>query len=138
MATRSTIAVQFQNGTILQSYCHWDGYLEHNGKLLVENYNSEELASALIDLGSISVLAPKINPVGPHTFDEPEKNVTVFYGRDRGEDDTEPLPFYDYEEYKSNGRGEEFNYLFRNGCWECEFDGKVVDVETELDKRGAK
>ncbi len=34
MATRSTIALEFADGTVEQVYCHWDGYLDHNGALL--------------------------------------------------------------------------------------------------------
>ena len=39
MGTRSVIAVM--HGTNAKAvYCHWDGYLEHNGKILQEHYNS--------------------------------------------------------------------------------------------------
>ena len=31
MATRSTISIQKNDGTIRSVYCHWDGYCEHNG-----------------------------------------------------------------------------------------------------------
>ncbi len=39
MATRSTIALEFADGTIGQVYAHWDGYLAHNGKMLLEYYS---------------------------------------------------------------------------------------------------
>ena len=40
MATRSTIALEFADGTVQQVYCHWDGYIDHNGKILFENYSN--------------------------------------------------------------------------------------------------
>lgn len=130
MSTHSTIAVQYEDGTIQQSFCHWDGYLEHNGKILVDNYNTIDLAKTLIALGSISTLAERIFPGSGHSYNHPEKGVTVFYGRDRGDNDTEPEIFNSYADYEQNGGGEEFNYLFRNGHWECAFDDKIVDVES--------
>ena len=38
MGTRSTIALEYADGTVHQVYCHWDGYLEHNGRILQEHY----------------------------------------------------------------------------------------------------
>ena len=38
MATRSRIAIEKENGTVESIYCHWDGYPENNGRILVENY----------------------------------------------------------------------------------------------------
>ena len=47
MATRSTIAIQLENGSINQVYCHWDGYLSNNGKILMEYYNNAEIIKYL-------------------------------------------------------------------------------------------
>ena len=58
MATRSTIALEFADGTVQQVYCHWDGYLEHNGKLLQEHYSNPFILRDLIDQGAISSLGP--------------------------------------------------------------------------------
>ena len=32
MGTRSTIALEFADGTVGQVYCHWDGYLSKIGR----------------------------------------------------------------------------------------------------------
>ena len=38
MGTRSRIGVM--HGDVVKSvYCHWDGYLEHNGVILQEHYD---------------------------------------------------------------------------------------------------
>tara|TARA_R100001082_G_scaffold108875_1_gene84892 strand:- start:131 stop:574 length:444 start_codon:yes stop_codon:yes gene_type:complete len=42
-------------------YCHYDGYLEHNGKLLLDNYTSTKDVKALISLGNIRSLKPTID-----------------------------------------------------------------------------
>ena len=57
MATRSTIALEFADGTVGQVYCHWDGYLAHNGKMLQEHYSDPFKLRDLIDLGDLSTLA---------------------------------------------------------------------------------
>jgi len=88
MGTRSRIAVM--HGEVCKSvYCHWDGYLEHNGKILQEHYDSAK-ANHLVALGDLSTLCEHI--VAPdgvdHSFEKPLPGITVFYGRDRGEEDT--------------------------------------------------
>lgn len=119
MATRSTIAVIHKDGTVSQVYCHWDGYLSHNGKLLVENYSTQERAEALVTLGDISSLGKYIEPTSDsHTFGHPDTDVTVYYGRDRGESDgTETKHYADVYEYLDKFVPEEYNYLFNGTSW---------------------
>jgi hypothetical protein len=38
MATRSRIGIELEDGVIESIYCHWDGYPENNGKILLEHY----------------------------------------------------------------------------------------------------
>jgi hypothetical protein len=125
MATRSTIALEFSDGTVQQVYAHFDGYLEHNGRILKEHYSDPFKLQELIELGSISVLAPEIGV--KHPFDNPHrwgtpdylahedecKHMTKFYGRDRGESDTEASRFADFADYQANGQWEEYNYILR-------------------------
>lgn len=40
MSTRSTIAIENANGTIKKIYCHFDGSISHNGKILAEQYSN--------------------------------------------------------------------------------------------------
>jgi hypothetical protein len=120
MATRSTIAVQHEDGTVSQIYCHYDGYLEHNGQMLLEYYNSALAAEFLVSKGDLSVLAPRVTPTGPHTFDAPEDGVCVYYGRDRGETGTEPKTYASVSEYFDEYSREEYNYFFNGESWEVE------------------
>ena len=56
MATRSLIGIKLGD-YIKTIYCHWDGYPENNGQLLVENYTSPSAVFDLLDLGDLSSLA---------------------------------------------------------------------------------
>lgn len=117
MSTNSTIAVQHKDGSISQVYCHWDGYPSNNGRLLLDYYNSLELAEKLVSLGDISVLSPTIEPSenSTHSFDTPESGVTIFYGRDRQEKNTNPKHFRSEALYRFDYQSEQYNYLFVDG-----------------------
>jgi hypothetical protein len=125
MATRSTIALEFADGTIGQVYCHWDGYLVHNGKILLENYSNPFILRDLIDLGSLSSLRPTIGTKHPFshydvanmTFEEYGnlyRDMCTFYGRDRGEGQSDATYFKDYEHFLVDGQAEEYDYILRN------------------------
>lgn len=114
MATRSTIGyVDPQTGYVCSVYCHWDGYLEHNGRILCEHYNTLDRVRALVNMGGISSLAPSIECPEGHSFDSPVDGHTVFYARDRGE----PLRV----SCSSIGSFEDFdnayNYVFKDNKW---------------------
>ena len=124
MATRSTIALEFADGTIGQVYCHWDGYLAHNGKILQEYYTNPFIVRDLIDLGSLSSLRPTIGTKHPFSMFEANmtqdefynlyRDMTTFYGRDRGEGEYEATYFKDYEHFLVDGQEEEYDYILRN------------------------
>jgi len=130
MGTRSTIALEFANGSIGQVYCHWDGYLSYNGKILLDHYSDPWKLRDLIDLGSLSTLGPELgvkHPFdNPHPYDTADyvewrlarKGDCTFYGRDRGEYSVEATYFVDFADYVNNLDREEYNYiLLNNGCW---------------------
>ena len=121
MATRSTIAIENADGTVHQVYCHWDGYLDYNGKMLFEHYSDPAKLRELIDLGDISSLRPEIGV--KHDFDARDYDGTTFYGRDRDEANTEPKKFSDFETYSKAHQYEEFEYILRkDGVWYVSFD----------------
>ena len=134
MATRSTIAIEAADGTIKQIYCHWDGYLDHNGEILIKHYAEPHRAAAMIELGDISSLCAEYDPGNDnHSFNAPKAGVTIYYGRDRGEEGCEPRVFKDYADYRNRLQGEEYNYILRkDGQWYVEFygefDGLLADA----------
>jgi len=87
MATRSFICKSLPNNTVVGVYCHYDGYPSGVGATLSTHYTTTPRVDALLSLGSISQLHPRLVPdLGDtHTFDNPANNVTVAYHRDRGE-----------------------------------------------------
>ena len=113
MGTRSTIAIQKLDGSVEQIYCHWDGYLDHNGTILKTEYKTPELVKQLIRFGDLSSLGTRIEPINEmHSFDTPEEGVCVYYGRDRGEPNTSFRRFDDMTWFRLNGQREEYNYLY--------------------------
>ena len=127
MATRSTIALEYADGTIGQVYCHWDGYLDNNGKMLLEHYSDPFKLRDLLDLGDISSLGPNIGRKHPFSQFEGDKadyeaamaeGMTTFYGRDRGETGVEAKKFRDFDHYLREHQWEEYEYILRrDGKW---------------------
>jgi len=100
MATRSRIAIENQDRTVTSIYCHFDGYLSHNGEILQNHYTDRSKVYELIALGDISVL-------------ENDTDETVAYHRDRGEEfnQTEHTNVEDFFDEAFNN-GVEYAYLF--------------------------
>lgn len=107
MATRSIIAAEFNQengGGVVATYCHYDGYLEGVGTTLLRNFNDEESAFTLADLGYLSSLhdSMKANL-------DPDQHVN--------KDDPS---YFDSEtdlEANMTNFGAEFVYLFKDGKW---------------------
>ena len=118
MATRSRIGLMLEDGSIKHSYCHFDGYPKGVGHTLVENYSDIDRAKELLSFGDMSYLSPKVTPEGEHSFNNPEKDVTVFYGRDRGESDVDSA-ITSMDEYHSVMYSSciDYLYLFSGGHW---------------------
>lgn len=145
MATRSTIALEYANGQVDQVYCHWDGYLQHNGKILLENYSDPFKLQKLMDLGDLSSLGAEIGDKHefdcPHKYGTPEyeawteakRGMCTFYGRDRNEDGTQRKRFADFKDYKKEHQYEEFEYILRtDGKWYVSNNGgdyKLLVIE---------
>lgn len=154
MSTRSMIAKLNTDGSIRANYCHFDGYPESVGKTLITHYTDSAKIDALLALGQMSVLGAEIGE--QHPFDnhnqfsgegyKPEyENWTLFYGRDRGESNTEPQDYPSIQEYR-NGLEKtwcEWQYLYRDGQWltahmsdfRAEGDSTLRPVTEWLDER---
>ena len=127
MSTNAFIGIR-ENNSITYIYNHSDGYVEYLGRMLLEHYNSEEKAKALVELGDVSVVKEKLSPaegtVHNFDYDKRQEGVSVFYGRDRGEDweSIKPITIqntaFDEHQY--------YNYLYdvEQGCWLFTKNGK--------------
>jgi hypothetical protein len=99
-------------------YCHYDGYTEGVGATLLESYSTPELVSELLSFGDMSFLASEIHPSSDtHSFDTPERNVTVFYNRDRGESENDARFATIEEWHKEHSSCIDYLYLFSAGRW---------------------
>ena len=123
MGTRSTIAIQNTDGTVTGIYCHWDGYLSHNGDILQKFYTTEEKVRALIALGDLSSLGEQIG--SKHDFNNAPDGECNAYGRDRGETNIDAKTCASWAAMLEDF-GQEFDYLFVPGkgwlvryfdCW---------------------
>jgi hypothetical protein len=122
MATRSTIGIiDNRTGVVTSIYCHWDGYPEHNGRMLVEYYSDPLKIQELLALGALSSLGEAIGE--KHDFNTNSQSYCTAYGRDRGETQVGPQTQDSLEEFLSNG--EEYNYLWDGQRWNC-FEGKTL------------
>ena len=139
MATRSTIAKLGKNGIIKAVYCHSDGYLEHNGKILNEYYKDESKVDELLAHGDISSLDQNIGEKLP--FNDymlfHEKKQCRFYHRDRGEDKKEAATLGGENELVKLATEEcdaEYIYMFAFGSWYVYDDnvGQFVELEEAL------
>lgn len=85
MSATSQIIVRLQDGSYRGVYCHFDGYPSDVGKVLLEHYNSQELAELVTSMGAMSSLAASMEyPVG-HSYSNPTEGYSVLYHRDRGD-----------------------------------------------------
>lgn len=101
MGTRSRIALQNSDGSISSIYCHWDGYLSNNGKLLLEHYTDESKVRSLLALGDLSSLGETTD-----TSCLCEENADAYTSKDHAELLT-----------LAENCGAEFLYLFDGGSW---------------------
>jgi hypothetical protein len=121
MATRSRIGLQLSDGSVISSYCHWDGYPEFNGVKLVEHFNSYEKAAELIDGGNISGLWTNVG-----WTNETLPVTGPLYESQRG-NDCPPRLDADLCEFLLPDNSQEYSYLFVNGRWVCYNMNQFVD-----------
>lgn len=62
MSTRSHIGILQNDGSVEYIYCHCDGYLRHNGRILLENVKTLEEAKKVIAVGDQSSISWIIDP----------------------------------------------------------------------------
>ncbi len=117
MSTRSTISVVLPCEKVRTIYCHFDGYLMGVGRTLLSFWNSQELAEQITSIGDLSVLGQRIDPEGFHTSNYPESGTCLFFGRDCGEKNVDPITWISLPEYYIANQFEEYNYLFFDDNW---------------------
>ena len=111
--TRWLVGIEEPSGKITSTYGHYDGYPEWAGKHLKKYYRNPAVVKQLLKLGraGISTIGKKIKGSKDHSFEKPEKDVTVFYGRDRGEKGSMTSKWGNRDKVKFDS-GEEYAYIY--------------------------
>jgi hypothetical protein len=126
MGTRSTISIQNSDGTVTGIYCHWDGYLDWNGRILNDHYQTEDQVRALIALGNISSLG-----------DPDRSSETIAYARDRGGFNQEASTSDTWRRF-INDHGQLYNYVFVAGeGWYLDKMNAISKLSNLLEKSNA-
>ena len=112
MGTRSRVAVM--HGTVCKSvYCHYDGYLDYAGRILLERYDST-LANALVARGDNSGVKETLE--GMNFYEDREaqgEEVTEFLASTPWE---VAHTFDEFLEQVYNC-GSEYYYVMKDGVW---------------------
>ena len=112
MGTRSRVGVM--HGTVCKSvYCHYDGYLDYTGRILLAHYDSTA-ANLLIARGDNSGVKETLEEMN-------------FYS-DRGEEDVSWRVAHSFEEFleQVNNCYGEYYYVMKDGVW---YAGCVYETE---------
>jgi hypothetical protein len=126
MATRSYIGVRNTDASVDYIYCHFDGYPEHNGKILTEYYSNINRVNELLKLGDLSILGQFIGE--KMDFDKRIQDTCLAYGRDRGESNvSKKNSGYDTLITDQNV---DYVYVFDGDCWECHktWDPELINL----------
>lgn len=102
MSTRSFICIEDDEQGYRGIYCHYDGYPEHVGKLLVEFHNSISAAEAIVH--------------GPQIRNFDSDGMVVRFG-DGTPDDSEV--YLGLEEALGSGFDYAYFYSTQENCWKC-------------------
>jgi len=122
MSTRAAIAMRLPDNTIHAIYCHFDGYPDWTGAILCGWYKTAERVKALLALGALSQLGPRLNPDPgtPHTFFAHQGDMTIAYHRDYGERMRRGKTYSSLKQFEKDAPETfcaDYLYLFEDGSW---------------------
>jgi hypothetical protein len=100
MGTRSTIALEFADGTVEQVYCHWDGYLSNNGKILQAHYMDPFKVKQLLALGGFSSLEGTVEATAEQAYTQRGEEISI-------------NKYATVGEYFAECQQEEYDYILR-------------------------
>lgn len=121
--TRSQVGKIDKKGKITSVYVHYDGYPDYMVPM-VKNYDKKGV-DQLVKLGKSGISYLDKNIGKKQAFNNPTKGTTLFYGRDRGENNDMTTTWSNVADIKgyfkevANDSGAEYVYLYdeRDGKW---------------------
>jgi hypothetical protein len=121
--------------------------------MLLEYYSNPFILRDLIDLGDISSLKPTVGTkhafshfdteMKQEDYDALYRDMTTFYGRDRGETGCDKKKFANFRDYIANHQYEEYEYILRSvggepvwfvKCYDDEYVPLVSAILDEQDR----
>lgn len=102
MSTRSLIGYFKDKNTYRYVYCHHDGYLRHNGDILLRNYTTIDEVRELVERGDMSTLALTVQ-------------LTSFY--DKSKSNTKQTQHLDFLEIDIDAGIEYIYFFIQNKGW---------------------
>ena len=124
MSTRSRIGMVLPDGTVESIYCHCDGYLKHNGLILLECYSDPARLKELLALGGLSGLGRATRSPTQAEMNEMtlvgQGKATIAFRRDKKRKDTPMIEKFPNEAAywaQFKGSWEEFGYFLRPDGW---------------------
>ena len=127
-STRWQVGTIDKKGNIESAYVHYDGSPDTVRPILTKHYTDKKKIAQLMKLAKVagvSYLAPELGSA-KQSFSDPDYNVTLFYGRDRGEKGSpwatqrgEVSDIADYIRNAANNSSADYVYLYdeRDGKW---------------------
>ena len=134
MSTRSAIIRKVSATQYEGVYCHFDGYLEGVGQMLLDHYQDAKKVKKLIALGDLSILAENIAPAKgvKHSFGARAEGVTVAYHRDRNEK-YHIAKGISVDEVQQKIGHNGYVYVYENGeWWRWLDDGRMIPLRNAL------
>jgi hypothetical protein len=120
MGTPSMIGILNEDGSVTASYCHYDGYLSYNGRVLVDHYNTTEKARTVAEVGYLSSLSNDLSKDIEEAVHKNEKPVVY---------DSVAV----YMKCGYNHAGAEYLYIFDGEAWfYAERYGRKTFEEVEM------
>lgn len=115
MATNANIGY-IENDIITYTYLHYDGYPEHTGKILYEEYNTTDKVKELIKLGWLESI---------------DKGEVISFHEDKGWDynEVQPETVNTLNEFTKL----EFNYLFDTKTEKWKFYTNLGEFDLEIE-----
>ena len=123
MSTCGNIAIAINGVDAKVIYNHFDSYPKYLGAMLKCYYFNKELVEELVNNGDVSFVSKFVGE--KHDFDNRPKDWCNFYGRDRGESNTEANTRSTDSNWSGNGA--EYDYLHKDGKWFVRHSGSLVD-----------
>jgi len=103
MGTSSMIGYIKEDGTVATTYCHYDGYVEYNGRLLLDSYNTPERAKEVAETGYLSGLKADLELSKSESVHKEEPSVFL-----------SPRTFIDHGD---TTHGAQYLYLYDGEDW---------------------